>query len=89
MSENRALKRFGINIRHRFAGDEVKSVKVLRVLFYRNVAFGFIEYDDGFEQLSLALLNILTERMKVGRVNGGSRENTLVILTLALAEKLF
>ena len=71
------------------AGQEVQSVQILLVAGEQQAAVGLFDRDDGLENGALAVLNPLTHGVQVGSEVARSREDTLLVLALALAVELF
>ena len=89
MSKNSALKSFSVNNRHILICKEIKSIKVFSICFQEQICFRILYINNGLKHDTCAVLYVLTHRMKVCRESNSSWENTLIVLALALSEKLF
>lgn len=66
VSDCRRSKRSAVNILHHLTGKKIQSVKIILILFDSDVRGRIVYIKNSFYKIPLALLNKLTERMKVG-----------------------
>ena len=78
-----------VHLVHAFACQEVESVEVILIVWEWHSIVALLHADNGLEQHTLALLDILTHRVQVGRQVHASREDTLAVFALRLAVQLF
>ena len=88
MRKNRSLERLAVDLGHMLACEEVESVLIVSGSLDNKIALRLSKCDNGLEQRAFALLYVLAERVEVGREYRRSREDSLVLLALALAEEL-
>lgn len=70
-------------------GEIVQTIKVLNVGRNGKIGrWGLLEFEHGFKNVAAAFLEILTKRVKVGRIDDGGWEDSLVLFALGFAEKL-
>ena len=89
MGKNYAQLCHLIHLIQAFACKEVKTIQVVAIGLDGNLTLGLTNTDNSFKQGTLALLNILSHRVEVGSECYACGEDTLVLLTLALAIELF
>ena len=88
MSQTGAELSHLVHLVYTLALEEVQAVEVLIVVREEQLLVRSLNADDGLEDRALALLNPLTHRVEVGSEVAGSREDTLLVLALALAIEL-
>ena len=82
------LKRLAVDEFHRLAGQEVQTVHILGIGTELDLSLYTVKKYNGLKEIASAVLNVLTHRVQVGGEDDGSREDTLLILTLRLAVEL-
>ena len=88
MSKHGALISFLVYNRHILICEEVQTIEVLSVGLEEEVGLRLLDLHNGLEHDARAVLNELTERVEVCGESSRGGENTLLILTFALAEEL-
>ena len=78
-----------VDIVNTFPCKEVKTIKVLLVVWEKHLSVWCLNTYDSLEDSTLTLLNPLSHRMEVSSEIAGSREYALVILAFTLAVQLF
>ena len=77
-----------VNLVQTLTCEEVQTIEICLVSLNLNLISRLLNRDDGLEECALTLLDILTHRVEIGSEGYRCREDTLAVLTLALAIKL-
>ena len=89
MGQNSSLHRLAVHHAHILPGQEIQAVEVVCAFFNVQIALRLFDIHHRLEHDARAVLHELAHGMQIGGKNNAGGEQALLVLALALAEKLF